>query len=73
MKEEVKKITSNPLGLVVGAGVGFMVAVKAIKTEKMWIKVVSAIVGGVAGAMIQSKIKAKASQPTAKIVATPAK
>jgi len=73
MKEQFNKIKSNPIGLLVGACAGFLVATKGIKTEKMWVKVVSAVVGGVAGAMIQSKIKAKASVPTASTVATPKK
>lgn len=73
MKEQFNKIKSNPIGLLVGAGAGFLVATKGIKTDKMWVKVVSAVVGGVAGAMIQSKIKAKASVPTASTVATPKK
>lgn len=73
MKEQFNKIKSNPIGLLVGAGAGFLVATKGIKTEKTWVKVVSAVVGGVAGAMIQSKIKAKRGVPTAAIVNPPKK
>ncbi len=68
MKEVVSKVTNNPIGLVVGAGAGFLIALKVVKTDKMWVKVVSAVVGGVAGAMIQSKMKAKKSVPTAETV-----
>lgn len=68
MKEQFNKIKSNPIGLLVGAGAGFLVATKGIKTDKMWVKVVSALVGGVAGAMIQSKIKAKSGVPTKAVV-----
>lgn len=73
MKEQFNKIKSNPIGLLVGAGAGFLVATKGIKTDKMWVKVVSAVVGGVAGAMVQSKIKAKRGVPTASIVNPPKK
>jgi outer membrane lipoprotein SlyB len=64
MKEVVTKVTSNPIGLLVGAGAGYLIASKVIKSDKMWITVVSAVVGGVVGATIQSRMKAKASQPT---------
>lgn len=64
MKEVVSKVTNNPIGLVVGAGAGFLIALKVVKTDKMWVKVASAIVGGVVGATIQSRMKAKKSQPT---------
>jgi F0F1-type ATP synthase assembly protein I len=62
------KAQNNPLGLLVGAGAGFLVAKKLIKTQKTWVLVATSIVGAVAGVLVQSKMKAKASQPTAKTV-----
>lgn len=73
MKEQIATIKGNPIGLVVGAVGGYLIATKGLKTEKLWMKIGLAVVGGVAGAMIQAKIKAKKGVPTAPIVNAPAK
>jgi len=69
MKETVAKMKNNPMGLILGAGAGFLVAKQLMKTEKMWVIVASAVVGGVAGAMVQANMKAKKGVPTATTVA----
>jgi hypothetical protein len=69
MKDTVAKLKNNPMGVVLGAGAGFLVAKQLIKTEKMWVVIATAVVGGVAGAMVQASMKAKGSQPTASTVA----
>lgn len=66
--KNVEKLKSNPLGAVVGAGAGYLAATKLIKTEKLWLKIVSAIAGAVVGAVIQAKIKAKKGVPTVALV-----
>lgn len=72
MKEQVNKavstVKSNMIGALVGGVAGFYTAKKAIKTEKKWAIALSVLVGAVAGAMVQSKIGAKASTPTATTV-----
>jgi 3-oxoacyl-(acyl-carrier-protein) synthase len=68
MKEQLMKVKSNPLGFVVGGAAGYLVAAKLIKTEKMWVKIAAAVVGGVAGAMAQAQVKAKKGAPTAEVV-----
>jgi outer membrane lipoprotein SlyB len=73
LNETVSTAKSNVMGLILGAGAGYLVATKAMKTEKMWVKVASAVVGGVVGSMIQSKMSAKKGVPTATIVTAPTK
>jgi outer membrane lipoprotein SlyB len=73
MKEQISNLKSNPIGLGVGAVAGYLVATKLVKTEKMWMKVAIAIAGGVLGAMVQAKIKAKQGVVTPAIVNAPAK
>ena len=68
IKTLVAKAQNNPLGLLVGAGAGFLVGKKLIKTHKVWALVVSSVVGGIAGVLIQSKMRAKAGQPTKAVV-----
>lgn len=70
VKEQIGKMTSNPLGALVGVGAGYYVAKKIIKTDKTWMLVVVSVLGGVAGAMAQAKWKAKKGVPTATTVAT---
>lgn len=70
VKEQIAKLTSNPVGSLVGVGAGYYVAKKLIKTDKMWMVVVVSVLGGVAGAMAQAKWKAKKGVPTATTVAT---
>jgi outer membrane lipoprotein SlyB len=68
MKEQISTLKNNPIGLVVGAGAGYLVATKLVKTDKMWMKIGIALAGAVAGAMVQAKIKAKKGVPTASTV-----
>jgi hypothetical protein len=69
MKKQIQNITANPVGSAVGAVGGWMVATRVLKSENIWIKLASAVVGGVVGAMVQSNIKAKKGVPTATVVA----
>lgn len=73
MKEQLETLKKNPLGLAIGAGAGYLVAVKLVKTEKLWTKIAVALAGAVAGAMIQSKVTAKKGVPTASLVTAPVK
>lgn len=73
IKDNVAKIKNNPVGAVVGAGAGYLVATKLVKTANIWLQVGIAVIGGVTGALVQSKIKARKSQPTASTATTPAK
>ncbi len=65
MNATIEKVKSNPMGLVLGAGAGFLVAKKLVKTEKMWVLVAITLAGGIAGALAQSHMKAKKGVPTA--------
>jgi outer membrane lipoprotein SlyB len=68
MKEQVSKITGNPIGAIAGGVAVFFAAKKFGKVENKWALGALAIVGVVAGAMIQGKMKAKAGVPTAQTV-----
>jgi hypothetical protein len=68
--EQIGNLKSNPIGTLAGVGAGYLVAKKLIKTDKMWMVVVVSVLGGFAGAMVQSKMKAKKGMPTATTVAT---
>ncbi len=70
VQEQIAKLKSNPIGTLAGVGAGYYVAKKLIKTEKTWMLVLVSALGGVAGAMVQAKIKAKKGVPTATTVAT---
>ena len=69
MKKQIQNITANPVGSAVGVVGGWMVATRVLKSENIWVKLASAVVGGVVGAMVQSNIKAKKGVPTATVVA----
>lgn len=68
VKETNSTVKNNVVGAIVGAVGGWLIAVKAIKTENVWFKGGLALVGAVAGAITESKIKAKKGVPTAKTV-----
>jgi|694.fasta_scaffold18419_4 hypothetical protein len=68
LKDTTSKVKSNLVGAIIGAGAGFLIAQKVVKTEKTWLLIAISVVGGVGGAMVQSNMKAKASQPTAQTV-----
>lgn len=69
IKEQTAKITNNPIGAVVGGIAIFYAAKKFGKIENKWALAGAALVGVVLGAMVQSKMKAKSSAPTAATVA----
>ena len=60
----VAKITANPLGSIVGGIAGFYAAKKIGKVTNVWLLTGIAALGVIAGAMVQSNVKAKASTPT---------
>lgn len=68
--EQIGNLKSNPIGAIAGAGAGYLVATKLVKSEKMWMTIAIAVVGGILGAMVQSNMKAKNGMPTATTVAT---
>lgn len=65
IKKSVAKVTNNPLGSLIGAGAGYMVAKKFGKVEKWYYLAGAVLVGAVVGGMAQSYMKAKASTPKA--------
>jgi outer membrane lipoprotein SlyB len=73
MKEQIAKIKTNPVGTGVGAVGGYLIATKVLKTEKLWMTIAVAVVGGVVGAMVQANMKAKKGMPTASTVTAPVK
>jgi F0F1-type ATP synthase assembly protein I len=68
MKEQVTKITNNIPGTLIGAGVVYFGVKKFANVENKWVLIGLTVVGGLAGAMVQAKMKAKAGAPTAEIV-----
>lgn len=68
---QISKMTSNPIGSVVGLGVGYWVA-KNYMPSQTWITVVVTILGGIAGANVASGMGRK-GVPTTSTVATPTK
>lgn len=64
MKENVAKVTSNPIGAVVGGVAVFFAAKKLGKVQNKWALIGLTAVGVIAGALAQNAIKAKKSQPT---------
>jgi outer membrane lipoprotein SlyB len=68
VKDTLGTAKNNIVGTIVGAGAGYLASKKLIKTDKLWLTITSALVGGVLGAIVQSKMKAKAGVPTAATV-----
>lgn len=68
VNKTVSVVKNNFIGAIVGAGAGFLVAKKVIKTEKTWLKIVITIVGAGVGATAQSKFFAKKGAPTSATV-----
>ena len=72
VNQSISRMTTNPIGTVVGAYAGYYVAKNLVKSQQMWMTVAIAIVGGVIGAGVQARMGAK--KPTAVTVNTaPAK
>lgn len=69
IKENVAKIKNNPIGAIAGGVAFFYGAKKFGKVENKWALGAIAVVGVIVGAMVQSKIRAKQSTPTAQTVA----
>lgn len=61
MKDQVSKITSNPIGAIAGAAAFYFGAKKLMKVENKWALIGLSAVGLIAGAMVQSKLKSKAT------------
>lgn len=68
MEKVVSTIKNNPMGVILGAGAGYLVATKGIKTSNNWYVLATCVAGAIVGASVQSKMSAKASQPTASTV-----
>jgi len=67
---QIQKMTNNPIGSVVGLGVGYWVAKNYISGGQTWITVVATILGGIAGANVASGMGRKGT-PTATTVVAP--
>lgn len=59
MKDQLKKVTNNPIGAIAGGVAVFYGAKKFANVENKFVLIGLALVGAVAGAMIQAKIKDK--------------
>jgi hypothetical protein len=68
INETLTKVKANMVGSIIGAGAGYLVAKRVIKTEKMLWTGLTIVAGIVVGAMISSNMKAKSGVPTASIV-----
>ena len=64
IKTSVAKVKNNPIGAVAGGAVAFYAIKKMTKVKNPWMLGGAAIVGVIAGAMIQSAMKGKAGAPT---------
>jgi outer membrane lipoprotein SlyB len=64
---QIQKMTSNPIGSIVGVGVGYWVSKNYIKPSQAWVTVLVSVLGGIAGANISSGMGRKGS-PTATTV-----
>ena len=70
IKENVAKVTGNPIGAIAGGAVAFLAAKKLGKVENKWVLGGITLVGVIAGAMIQGKIKAKKAEKASAQTAT---
>lgn len=66
VKTQFGKLTNNPVGAIAGGFVAFWAAKKYANVSNTWALSGLAVVGAIAGAMIQSNLKAKASAPALK-------
>lgn len=64
IKTSVAKVKNNPIGAIAGGAVAFYAMKKMTKVRSPWMLGGAAVVGVIAGAMIQSAIKGKAGAPT---------
>jgi hypothetical protein len=68
IKDNLKKVTGHPVVSLVGVGIGYLVATKVVKTEKLWLKAVITVGTAVLTAIAYDKFAAKKGAPTAEIV-----
>lgn len=68
MKNQIAKVTANPVGAVVGGIAGFYAAKKFAHLSNKWALGAAALVGVVVGAMAQATIKAKKGAPNANTI-----
>ena len=68
IKSEATKVTSNPIGAIVGGAAFFYGAKKMGKVHNVWALIGITTVGVLVGAWGQSKLKAKTSVPNATLV-----
>lgn len=54
--KELKNVAAYPIGGAVGAGAGWLIATKLIKTSNMWYTIGIAVVGAIGGSMIAAKM-----------------
>lgn len=69
IKGTIDSITASPIGALVGGAALYLGAKKFMKVENKYALVGLALVGVIAGAMAQSKMKSKASVKPAIIAA----
>lgn len=62
VKSSIAKVSSNPIGAVVGLGGGYLIAKKMGVSSMLSIIAISAV-SAVVGSFVNSKIKAFSSQP----------
>lgn len=67
IKEQFGKLTSNPIGAIVGGAAFYYGAKKMGKVENNYALIGLTIVGAIVGAMVQSKMSSKGA-PTVKTV-----
>jgi len=68
---QLQKMTSNPIGSIVGLGVGYWVSKNYIKPSQMWVTILVSVLGGIAGANVSAGMGRK-GVPTATTVTTTA-
>jgi hypothetical protein len=68
INQATTKVTSNVIGSVAGGALGWWASGKYLGVQKTWVKVGIALVGVIAGAYVQSNIKARSSAPKGKDV-----
>lgn len=71
IKTQMAKVRNNPVGLVAGGVIAFLVAKKYGKVENMKYLIGISVVGALVGAHVQSYMKAKRSMPTSATVKNP--
>lgn len=66
IKVQFNKLTNNPIGAIAGGYAAFWLAKRYGKVSNNWALAGLGLVGAIAGAMVQSNMKAKASAPAIK-------